>query len=148
MIALLQRVKKAAVTVAGEQIARIGPGLLVFVGVERNDGPAQAGRLAERLLAYRVFPDAEDRMNLSLKDTGGELLLVPQFTLVADTSRGNRPGFERAASPELAMALFRELTDRTRLLGCATQTGQFAANMDIELVNTGPATFLLHVPQG
>jgi D-aminoacyl-tRNA deacylase len=147
MIALLQRVKKATVTVAGRQIARIGPGLLVFVGVERGDGPAQAGRMAERLLAYRLFPDAEDRMNLSLKDTGGELLLVPQFTLAADTSRGNRPGFERAASPELATTLFRELTDHTRLLGCSTQTGEFGANMDIELVNTGPATFLLHVPQ-
>lgn len=147
MIALLQRVKKASVTVAGRQIARIGPGLLVLVGVERGDETAQANRMAERLLAYRLFPDAEGRMNLSLKDTGGELLLVPQFTLAADTSRGNRPGFERAASPELATALFKALTDCARVLGCSTQTGEFGANMDIELVNTGPATFLLHVPQ-
>ncbi|MBM4220538.1 MAG: D-tyrosyl-tRNA(Tyr) deacylase [Gammaproteobacteria bacterium] len=147
MIALLQRVKKASVSVAGRQVARIGPGLLVLVGIERGDGPVQASRLAERLFAYRIFADAEDRMNLSLKDTGGEMLLVPQFTLVADTSRGNRPGFERAASPELAAALFRELVASARLLGCPTQTGEFGANMDIELVNTGPASFLLHVPQ-
>jgi D-tyrosyl-tRNA(Tyr) deacylase len=87
-------------------------------------------------------------MNLSLRDTGGELLLVPQFTLVADTSRGNRPGFERAASPEVGQTLFNSLVASAKALGCPTQTGQFGANMDIELINTGPATFLLHVPHG
>lgn len=148
MIALLQRVKMASVTVEGRRIAEIGPGLLVLVGVEQADGPPQAARLAERLFAYRIFGDAADRMNLSLRDTGGELLLVPQFTLVADTSRGNRPGFERAASPELGQALFRHLAASAIALGCPTQTGQFGAHMDIELINTGPATFLLHVPQG
>ncbi len=148
MIALLQRVKRASVRVKGEQIAAIGPGLLVLVGVERTDSQAQATRMAERLFAYRVFADSTDRMNLSLRDTGGELLLVPQFTLVADTSRGNRPGFEPAASPELGQALFRHLAASTKSLGCPTQTGQFGADMDIELINTGPATFLLHVPHG
>ncbi len=148
MIALLQRVKMASVSVDGQRIAEIGPGLLVLVGVERADGPAQAARMAERLFAYRIFADAEGRMNLSLRDSGGELLLVPQFTLVADTSRGNRPGFEPAASPELGQALFRQLAASAKSLGCATQTGQFGANMDIELINTGPATFLLHVPHG
>ena len=148
MIALLQRVKRASVRVEGQQIAEIGPGLLVFVGVERADGQAQAVRMAERLFAYRVFADSTNRMNLSLRDTGGELLLVPQFTLVADTSHGNRPGFEPAASPELGQTLFRQLAARAISLGCPTQTGEFGANMDIELINTGPATFLLHVPQG
>ena len=148
MIALVQRVKQATVRVDGQKIAGIGPGLLVLVGVERADGQAQAVRMAERLFAYRVFADSTNRMNLSLRDTGGELLLVPQFTLVADTSRGNRPGFEPAASPELGQTLFRQLAASTKSLGCPTQTGEFGANMDIELINTGPATFLLHVPQG
>ena len=148
MIALLQRVKKASVTVDGQRIAEIGPGLLVLVGVERADSPAQAVRMAERLFAYRIFADAEGRMNLSLRDTGGELLLVPQFTLVADTARGNRPGFERAASPESGQALFNKLVMSAKSLGCPTQTGQFGANMDVELINTGPASFLLHVPHG
>ncbi|MCP5139813.1 MAG: D-tyrosyl-tRNA(Tyr) deacylase [Chromatiales bacterium] len=148
MIALVQRVKQATVRVDGQKIAGIGPGLLVLVGVERADGQAQAVRMAERLFAYRVFADSTNRMNLSLRDTGGELLLVPQFTLVADTSRGNRPGFEPAASPELGQTLFRQLAASTKSLGCPTQTGEFGANMDIELINTGPATFLLHVPHG
>ncbi len=146
MITLLQRVKRASITVDGEQIAEIGPGLMVLVGVERADGRPQAVRMAERILAYRIFPDAAGRMNLSLRDLGGELLLVPQFTLVADTSRGNRPGFERAASPEQGEALFRQLVESATALGCRTQTGQFCANMDVELINTGPASFLLHVP--
>lgn len=148
MIALVQRVKQATVRVDGQKIAGIGPGLLVLVGVERADGQAQAVRMAERLFAYRVFADSTNRMNLSLRDTGGELLLVPQFTLVADTSRGNRPGFEPAASPEMGQTLFRQLAASTKSLGCPTQTGEFGANMDIELINTGPATFLLHVPHG
>lgn len=148
MIALLQRVKRASVSVDGRLIAEIGPGLLVLVGVERTDEEPQAVRMAERILAYRIFPDAAGRMNLSLRDTGGELLLVPQFTLVADTTRGNRPGFERAASPEHGEALFRHLVRSARALRCTVQTGQFGANMDIELINTGPASFLLHVPHG
>jgi D-tyrosyl-tRNA(Tyr) deacylase len=146
MIALLQRVKRASVTVDNRRIAEIGPGLLVLVGVERADDKPQAARMAERILAYRIFPDAAERMNLSLRDTRGELLLVPQFTLVADTTRGNRPGFERAASPEQGEALFKHLVESAKALNCPVQTGQFGANMDIELINTGPASFLLHVP--
>ena len=146
MIALLQRVKQASVTVDGERIAEIGPGLMVLIGVERADAKPQAVRMAERILAYRIFPDTAGRMNLSLREASGELLLVPQFTLVADTSRGNRPGFERAASPEQGEALFRHLVESATALGCRTQTGQFGANMDVELINTGPASFLLHVP--
>lgn len=148
MIALLQRVKRASVTVDNHRIAEIGPGLLVLVGVERTDERPQAARMAERILAYRIFPDAAGRMNLSLHDTRGELLLVPQFTLVADTTRGNRPGFERAASPERGEALFNDLVGSAKALNCPVQTGQFGANMDIELINTGPASFLLHVPHG
>jgi D-tyrosyl-tRNA(Tyr) deacylase len=148
MIALLQRVKRAAVTVDGQRIAEIGPGLLVLVGAERADGEPQAVRMAERIFAYRIFPDTAGRMNLSLREIRGELLLVPQFTLVADTARGNRPGFERAASPEHGETLFRQLVAGTRALGCPVQTGQFGANMDVELINTGPASFLLHVPHG
>lgn len=148
MIALLQRVKRASVTVDNHRIAEIGPGLLVLVGVERTDERPQAARMAERILAYRIFPDAAGRMNLSLHDTRGELLLVPQFTLVADTTRGNRPGFERAASPERGEALFNDLVESAKALNCPVQTGQFGANMDIELINTGPASFLLHVPHG
>ncbi|MFZ1625313.1 MAG: D-aminoacyl-tRNA deacylase [Gammaproteobacteria bacterium] len=146
MITLLQRVKRASITVDGKQIAEIGPGLMVLVGVERADGRPQALRMAERILAYRIFPDPVGRMNLSLRDVRGELLLVPQFTLVADTSRGNRPGFEQAASPEQGEALFRQLVESATALGCRTQTGQFGADMDVELINTGPASFLLHVP--
>ncbi|MEZ5563890.1 MAG: D-aminoacyl-tRNA deacylase [Gammaproteobacteria bacterium] len=148
MIALVQRVKRASVTVDEQRIAAIGPGLLVLVGVEKTDTPAQAIRLAERLYAYRIFPDAADRMNRSLQDVGGELLLVPQFTLLADTTRGNRPGFERAAEPALGEALFTQLAASARALGCPTQIGRFGANMDIELINTGPATFLLQISPG
>lgn len=148
MIALLQRAKRASVSVDGRCIAGIGAGLLVLIGVEKGDSEPQAVRMAERILAYRIFADADGRMNLSLQDTGGELLLVPQFTLVADTTRGNRPGFERAAHPERGEELFMQLAASARALGSAVQTGQFGANMDVELINTGPATFLLHVPHG
>ena len=106
MLALLQRVSHARVEVAGELVGQIGPGLLVLVGVQPADGPAQATRLAERLLGYRVFDDGDGRMNLSLTDTGGGLLLVPQFTLAADTDRGRRPSFTSAAEPRHAQALF------------------------------------------
>ena len=148
MIALLQRVKRASVTVDGRPLAEIGPGLLVLVGVERADGKPQAARMAERILAYRIFPDGAERMNLSLHDTGGELLLVPQFTLVAYIVMRSRPGFTRAGSPEAGQTLFNCLVASATALGCRTQTGQFGANMDIELINTGPASFLLHVPPG
>lgn len=146
MIGLLQRVQWAKITVAGEMIATIGPGLLVLVGVERGDSTAGGTRLAERLLAYRVFPDTAGRMNRSLTDVGGELLLVPQFTLAADTTQGNRPGFDPAAPPAEGMRLFEHLVSAARSRWSRVQTGQFGADMAVELLNSGPVTFSLRVP--
>lgn len=146
MIGLLQRVTEAKVTVDGEIVGRIGPGLAVLVGVQRGDSPVQARRLAERLLAYRVFADSAGRMNLSLTDTGGDLLLVPQFTLAADTGTGNRAGFSSAAPPDIGRAQFDELVTAVRAAGQAVQTGRFGADMDVHLVNRGPVTFWLEVP--
>ncbi len=146
MIGLLQRVLNASVEVDGAIIARIGPGLLVLVGVERGDDGAGAERLAERLLGYRVFADEQGKMNLSLLDTGGEMLLVPQFTLAADTHKGSRPGFSTAAEPAHGEALFEQLLGclRRRLPGVAS--GQFGAHMAVSLVNDGPVTLSLRVP--
>ena len=146
VIGLLQRVGWAKVAVSGAPIAAIGPGLLVLVGVERGDSTAGADRLADRLLAYRVFADAAGRMNRSLVDVGGELLLVPQFTLAADTNHGNRPGFEPAAAPAEAQRLFEQLVNAAQARWPRVQTGQFGADMEVELVNSGPVTFSLRVP--
>lgn len=146
MIGLLQRVTNAKVTVDGEITGRIGPGLAVLVGVELGDRAEQACRLAERLLAYRVFEDADGKMNLSLTDTGGELLLIPQFTLAADTRKGNRASFTHTATPEIGRTLFDELVAAARGAGARVETGQFGANMDVSLVNQGPVTFWLNVP--
>ena len=143
MIGLLQRVSRARVSVAGETRGEIGRGLLVLAAVERGDGEAQAKRLAERIVGYRVFPDAEGRMNRSLKDVGGELLLVSQFTLAADTRKGTRPGFSKAAAPEEGRRLFDQLVAEARALGVPVATGVYGANMDVELVNSGPVTILL-----
>lgn len=145
MIGLLQRVRAASVTVAGRSVAAIGPGLLVLVGVERDDGPAGAARLAERLLAYRVFADDAGRMNLSVRDVGGEVLLVPQFTLAADTHKGNRPGFSRAAEPEHGRRMFEALAAACEAAGIRPAVGEFGAHMQVALVNDGPVTFLLQV---
>lgn len=146
MIGLLQRVTEAAVSVDGAEIARIGTGLLVLAAVERGDDEATAERLLDRLLSYRVFADAEGRMNLSLTDTGGALLLVPQFTLAADTAKGLRPGFSRAAPPADGERLFGHLVRRARARHPATQAGRFGAHMRVFLVNDGPVTFWLRVP--
>ena len=146
MIGLLQRVRRADVAVDGAAIAEIGRGLAVLVGVERGDSVREAARLLQRLLAYRVFPDSEGRMKLSLREIGGELLLVPQFTLAADTSQGNRPGFSRAAPPDLGEALFSELVRAAETSGVKTATGRFGAMMDVSLTNDGPVTFWLRVP--
>jgi len=146
LIGLLQRVRWAKVSILGETVASIGPGLLVLAGMERGDATAGAERLAERLLAYRVFPDDAGRMNRSLTDMGGELLLVPQFTLAADTSHGNRPGFEPAAPPDEGRRLFEHLVYAARSRWTRVQTGQFGADMEVELVNSGPVTFSLRVP--
>ncbi len=144
MIGLLQRVSQAHVEVAGENIAEIGRGLLVLVGVERHDDPARAERLLQRLLSYRVFPDSQGRMNLSLTDIDGELLLVPQFTLAADTRKGSRAGFSRAAAPDQAEALFHHLAQRARSRHSGiVATGRFGADMQVSLTNDGPVTFWL-----
>jgi len=143
MIGLLQRVSEASVTVGGEVIGSIGPGLLVLVAVHRDDGGGNAVRLAERILTYRVFPDSADRMNRSILDAGLELMLVPQFTLAADTTKGTRASFTRAAEPEKGAALFEQLVAicRQRLGGVAT--GRFGANMQVHLTNDGPVSFWL-----
>lgn len=141
MIGLLQRVDGAAVEVDGREVARIGRGLLVLVGVERGDDEAVADRLLERLVAYRVFADADGRMNLSLTDTDGGLLLVPQFTLAADTAKGLRPGFSGAAEPGQAERLFAYLAGRAGKRRPGAQSGRFGAHMRVSLVNDGPVTF-------
>ncbi len=143
MIGLLQRVTQASVSVAGETIGAIGPGLLVLVGVEKGDDEKRAERLVERLLSYRVFPDESGRMNLSLRDVGGGLLLVPQFTLAADTRKGTRASFTSAAPPEEGRRLFDHLVARARQAHQPVATGRFGADMQVALVNDGPVTFWL-----
>ena len=144
MICLIQRVTRARVLVDGEVVGAIDAGLLAFVGLEPEDGDPQVERMADRLLGYRVFADAEGRMNRSLGDTGGGLLLVSQFTLAADTRSGMRPGFSAAAPPEVAEPGFNRLVARCRERHAGrVETGRFGAHMDVELVNDGPVTFLL-----
>ena len=143
MLALIQRVSRAEVRVAGERVGAIGAGLLALVAVEPGDGEAQAQRICERLLGYRVFDDGEGRMNRSLTDIGGGLLLVSQFTLAADTRKGMRPGFSTAASPEEGRRWFDRLVEIARDRHPVVETGRYGAHMEVELVNAGPATFLL-----
>ena len=144
MLALIQRVTEAEVTVAGQIVGAIGPGLLALVGVEPGDGPAQVAKLGDRLLRYRVFQDPDGKMNLSLTDTGGGLLLVSQFTLAADTRSGLRPSFSSAAPPAEAEHIFGELVAYCRQHHRSpVETGRFGANMQVALVNDGPVTFLL-----
>ena len=143
MIALIQRVLEARVTVAGQTVGEIGPGLLALLAVEKGDAPANAARMVERLLGYRVFSDAEGRMNLSLADTGGELLLVSQFTLAADTAKGMRPSFTPAATPEDAERLFNEVVALAKRRHPKVATGVFGAEMSVSLINHGPVTFRL-----
>jgi len=146
VIGLLQRVSEASVTVDGGKVAAIGRGLLVLVAVEQGDGEAEADRLLERLLAYRVFPDAEGRMNLDLAQVQGGLLLVPQFTLAADTRKGNRPSFTPAAPPAEGERLFSYICIRAAALHAPVAQGCFGADMQVALVNDGPVTFWLRVP--
>jgi len=143
VIALLQRVSTASVDVSGERVAVIGSGLLVFVGVERDDQDANAARLAERVLGYRVFADAAGRMNLSVKDVSGALLLVPQFTLAADTKKGTRASFSSAAMPEKGQRLFDAFVALVRQSDVVVATGVFGADMSVTLTNDGPVTFWL-----
>ena len=146
MIGLLQRVSSAAVSVAGETVGAIEGGLLVLVGVQPGDSPAQAAQLLQRLLDYRVFADTNGKMNLSLRQTGGGLLLVPQFTLAADTRRGLRPSFTTAASPAVARELFQDLVAAAHAEHRPVASGVFGADMQVSLVNDGPVTFWLEIP--
>jgi D-tyrosyl-tRNA(Tyr) deacylase len=143
VIALLQRVTEAGVEVEGRSIAAIGRGLLALVGVERGDGEAQAERLAERVLGYRIFPDPQGKMNLSLLEINGELLAVPQFTLAADTQQGTRPGFSTAAAPDEGKRLFERFVLVLNQKHSNIRTGEFGAHMKVRLVNDGPVTFWL-----
>ena len=145
MIGLLQRVKWAWVEIDGRRIAEIKTGMMVLVGVERTDTVLQAQKLAERLLAYRCFADLNDKMNLNVQNVQGEILLVPQFTLPADTSSGLRPSFTPAAPPDLARELFGILADQVKILYRQPQIGEFGANMQVGLLNDGPVTFWLQV---
>lgn len=143
MRALLQRVSSARVTVAGRLAGEIGPGLLILICAVRGDSEAEADQLAAKIVKLRIFRDAEDKMNLSLRDTGGAALVVSQFTLAADTSRGNRPGFSPAAPPEEGERLYRYFSDRLRTEGVTVENGEFGADMDVALVNQGPVTIWL-----
>ena len=145
MIALIQRVAEASVSAAGETLGEIGPGILALVAVERGDGEAEAARLAEKVVSYRLFPDAAGKMNLSLKDTGGSLLAVPQFTLAADTDSGLRPSFSRAAMPEEGKRLFARFLELSSQSISVVKAGRFGAEMQVRLVNDGPVTFWLRV---
>ncbi len=146
MIALLQRVRQAWVEVGGERIAEIGQGVLAFVAVERGDGEPQSRRLLERVLGYRLFADDAGRMNRSLVDVAGGLLLVPQFTLAADTRKGTRPSFAPAAPPEQGRRLFEHLLALARQGPIEVEAGRFGADMQVALVNDGPVTLSLRVP--
>jgi len=141
--ALLQRVSTASVTVGGEVIAEIGPGLLVFVGIEPNDGDAELRWMADRILGLRIFPDDRLPMNRSVRDVDGEVLVVSQFTLAADTTRGRRPGFGTAAPPELAEPAYQRILALLREQWPKVSAGRFGADMQVALINDGPATFIL-----
>jgi len=143
MIGLLQRVRTARVEVSGAEVGRIDAGLLVMIGVERSDNEASADRLLDRLLGYRVFPDNDGKMNRSLRDVGGGLLLVPQFTLAAETDKGTRPSFTFAASPEEGRRLFGYFVRQARGAHTRVETGVFGADMQVTLTNDGPVTFWL-----
>ena len=143
MIALIQRVSEAQVRVDGQLVGAIHRGVLALIGVQRADTAESGARLLERILSYRVFPDAEGRMNLSVREIGGGLLLVPQFTLAADTKKGTRAGFSTAAVPEEAQRLFADLLARAQAAYAPVSAGVFGAHMQVSLVNDGPVTFWL-----
>lgn len=143
MIALIQRVIRASVSIDGDETACIGPGILVLVGVEKADESSHVAHLSRRLLGFRLFNDQAGRMNLDVREVGGSILLVPQFTLAADTRSGRRPGFSTAATPESGRRLFDEFCEEVRKGVPDTATGTFGANMQVSLVNDGPVTFWL-----
>ncbi len=145
MISIIQRVSSAKVTVAGEDIGVINRGIMALVAVEPDDTEKEAKRLLERMLNYRIFPDADAKMNLSLQDIQGGLLIVPQFTLAADTQKGNRPSFTSAASPEYGLKLYRYFAEQASAHYPHVAFGRFGADMQVSLVNDGPVTFTLRV---
>jgi D-aminoacyl-tRNA deacylase len=148
MKAVLQRVTRATVEVDGEVVGRIGAGLLVLLGVAKDDGEHDLLYIVEKVQTLRIFADHEGKMNLSLSDVGGALLVVSQFTLLGDTTKGRRPGFDLAAPPAEARALYNQAVDRLQAAGVTVETGRFGAQMQVELVNDGPVTFLLDSRRG
>ena len=145
MKVLIQRVKKASVTIDGELYSSIGKGILALVGIEKGDGIEQVQKLAKKVTNLRIFPDENDKMNLSLLDVQGEMLVVSQFTLCGDCKKGTRPSFDKSAPPDIANDLYEKFTQEIKNYGIKTQTGKFAAMMDVELINDGPVTFMLFV---
>ena len=145
MIGLIQRVSEANVTVAGEVIGEIGKGMLLLLGVEKEDGDAEIEKLANKLCRYRMFSDEDGKMNLNIEQVGVEILVVSQFTLVADTQKGNRPGFSRGATPEHGEAIYKKFVHALKAKGMAVSTGEFGADMQVGLVNDGPVTFQFNV---
>lgn len=145
MIGLIQRVSEASVSVGGETISRINQGILLLLGVERDDSHDQISKLVRKVSNYRIFSDQDGKMNLNVQQVGGEVLVVSQFTLVADTQKGNRPGFSRGASPVHGKAMYEQFVDQLRETGMAVKTGEFGADMQVALVNDGPVTFQFQV---
>lgn len=145
MIGLVQRVSQAAVTVDGEQIANIGHGMLVLLGVEREDGQSHIDKLAKKISQYRMFSDDAGKMNLNVQQVEGQVLVVSQFTLVADTQKGNRPGFSRGATPAHGEHCYHNFIAALKALGVAVETGRFGADMQVSLTNDGPVTFQFQV---
>lgn len=145
MIALIQRVTHASVTVDGTTVGEIGHGLLVLLGVEQDDNQQKVKRLCERVLGYRIFADANDKMNLNVQQVEGSILVVSQFTLTANTECGRRPSFAKSATPDEARRLYEDFIDCCKLQGVATEAGQFAAAMQVSLTNDGPVTFWLQI---
>lgn len=143
MKALIQRVKSASVTIDGELYSKIGKGLLVFLGVEKEDTVENCEKLSQKVLNLRIFEDENDKMNLSVNDVKGEILVVSQFTLCGDCKKGTRPSFDKAAHPDIAVKLYEDFVGEIRASGLKTETGKFRAMMDVELVNDGPVTFMV-----
>ncbi len=146
MIALIQRVRRADVTVGSEVVGAIGSGMLLLLGVEAGDTAAELRKLADKVLKYRLFSDEAGKMNLNVQQAGGQLLVVSQFTLAADTNSGLRPSFTPAARPEVAEPMYLQFVDYCRAQGLTVATGQFGADMQVGLINDGPVTFWLQVP--